>query len=666
MCGICGFIGIEEDGLLERMTEALHHRGPDDCGCFAEGDVGLGHKRLSIIDLAGGHQPMFSPDGNLVIVFNGEIYNFAELRQALIGEGQRFATSSDTEVLLRLYQLEGAGALQKLNGMFAFAVYDRGRRELFLARDRVGIKPLYFVHDSGRFLFASETKSLMRYSGWRRTLNAHAIADYLKLRYVPGSTGMFQEVQRLPPGHYLRFKDGEARLNRYWSPPIVHEREERSEQDYEDELARLLRTSVRRRLITDVSFGAYLSGGLDSSVIVALMSEIVSAPIKTFSVGFDYEHDELSQAAATARLLGCDHTEIACRPSDLALLPDVVYHSDEPLGDAISIPMFMLAREAKKQVTVILTGEGADEIFAGYLFHKVLWGGGIYRRRVPSIVRRRMIRPLLALTPAAVMNVAFRYPAYLGRRGKLKALDYVDLLEHGTLDESYRHLISLFDARETDELFTREFEGLLREQTAPWTPRASTAGKDSAGEEFDRMLRLQFGHWLPDNMLLRQDKVSMASAIEGRVPYLDHEVIDFAFRLPRKLRLRRLVGKHLLRRLAADVLPKETAERRKMPFYVPVENYFTDPVFMELVDDLLGEDSVRRRGIFRPEAVARLHGSLRRREFLLVKQVFSLLTLELWFRIFVDRDGTRVSDARRATEPAPSGVRSGARLSGPS
>ena len=631
MCGICGFLGIEEPGLLEDMLATIHHRGPDDGGHFIEDDVALGHRRLSIIDVRGGHQPMRTPDGRFAIVYNGEIYNFRELRQDLEARGVRFETRSDTEVLLRLYEREGAAALERLNGMFAFAIWDRERRELFLARDRIGIKPLYFVELPGRFLFASETKALLRYRGWDRNLNPHALKDYLALRYVPGDVGLFREVRRLLPGHWLRVRDGQLQMERYWAPPLAPGPRPRSAGEALDSLDELLERSVRRRMISDVPLGAYLSGGLDSSILVALLSKLADAPVKTFSVGFDYAHDELGLAAETARLLGSDHTEVACRAEDVMLLPEIVRHADEPLGDAIAIPMYLLAREAKKQVSVILTGEGADEIFGGYLFHKVMWAAELYRRLAPGPLRRWVVEPLLSITPASLMNVAFRYPAYLGDRGKQKALDYLQLLGSGDLDRGYRHLISLFDRRDTDSLYTAEFQARLREEPAAWTSPV-----DTEGERFDQLLRLQFGHWLPDNMLLRNDKMSMAHAVEGRVPYLDHEVVEFAFSLPRNLRLRGLVGKYLLRRLGERLLPRSTARRRKMPFYVPVEQYFQQKPFVEMMDDLLGEASVRRRGIFRPEAVAQLRRSLHDREFLLVKQAFSLMTLELWFRHFAD------------------------------
>ncbi len=634
MCGICGVVGLAgEEGarLVDRMTASIHHRGPDETGQFAEAGIALGHKRLSIIDLAGGHQPMHTADGRYVLVYNGEVYNYRELRAELAAEGVAFRTESDTEVLLELLRALGPAALERLNGMFAFALWDREARELLLARDRIGIKPLYYVEAPDCLLFASESKAFLHHPGWKRTLNPHAVHDYLALRYVPGDRSLLSEVRRLAPGHWMRMRGRERKIQRYWSPPVHTGGYPKSEGAYLDELAERLEASVRRRLISDVPVGAYLSGGLDSSVLVALMSKQVSQPVKTFSVGFGYEHDELSEAAATARLLGTDHTEVTCRADDVMLLPEIVHHSDEPLGDAIAIPMYKLAREAKKQVTVILTGEGADEIFGGYLFHKVLWAADLYARLVPRALRRGAIEPLAGLVPASLMNLAFRYPAYLGDRGKLKALDYLEMAGSGDLDRGYRHLISLFDGRETEWIYTPEFDAQLRDAGRLWE-----APFDREGPRFDQLLRLQFGHWLPDNMLLRNDKMSMAHAVEGRVPYLDHELVEFAFRLPRKLRLRRMTGKYILRRLAERLLPRATAQRRKMPFYVPIENYFEQADFVALMDDVLGEASVRRRGIFRPEAIANLRASMHARDFLLVKQAFSLITLELWFRAFVD------------------------------
>jgi asparagine synthase (glutamine-hydrolysing) len=635
MCGICGHVNIDDDALIVRMADAMAHRGPDDYGYFTEGNVHLGHRRLSIIDIAGGHQPMITPDGRLVIVFNGEIYNFPELREQMLARGHSFETRSDTEVLLHLFAEQGPEALHALNGMFAFAVHDRQTGEIFLARDRIGIKPLYYLELPNRFLFASEVKSLLCYSDWTPTINPRAIHDYLALRYVPGDRVVFQEIRRLPAGHWLRYKDGRVTVQRYWSPPRYDGPYHRRDGEYQEQFEALMEQSVRRRLISDVSFGAYLSGGLDSSVIAALMSRLVSAPVKTFSVGFDYEHDELNEAADTAKYLGCDHHEIPCRAEDVLLLPKIVHHMDEPMGDGIIIPMYQLSREAKKEVTVILTGEGGDEVFGGYLFHKIMWAGNVYRHALPGPVRRWAVEPLLSLAPAAVMNIAFKYPAYLGSRGKQKALDYLRLTEPDRIADAYRHLISLFDDRDTAGLYTPDFADGLRRQldaAGPMYPPIAPGGP-----YLNRLLELQFRHWLPDNMLLRQDKTGMANAIEGRVPYLDHELVEFAATLPPRLKLRRMAGKYILRTYAEKLLPQEVARRKKMPFYVPMENYFQQSTFQELMAELLSESSVRNRGIFQPPMVAVLREQMRRSEFLLVKQVFSLMILELWFRIFVDR-----------------------------
>jgi len=391
MCGICGYVGINEDGLLEGMTAALSHRGPDSVGYFERGDVGLGHTRLSIIDVQGGQQPIENEDGSLVLVCNGEIYNYQALRRELLSRGHRLRTKSDSEVVLHLYEEQGPECLQRLNGMFAIAIYDNNQQRLFLARDRLGIKPLYYVDLSGRFLFASESKAILHYRGLNPTLNPCAIRDYVALRYVPGPGTMFKELHKLPAGHYAIVQNGQVTLRPYWQAELYDGPFEGDDKEYVEGFAERFERSVRRRLISEVPVGAYLSGGLDSSAVVAAISRLVSKPVRTFTVGFDYEHDELAQAAATAKLLGCEHTEIDCRGPDIRLLPEIVYHLDEPLGDAIIIPMYKLAREAKKHVTVVLTGEGADETLGGYLFHRTLLVGHRVGRIIPRFARGRFL-----------------------------------------------------------------------------------------------------------------------------------------------------------------------------------------------------------------------------------------------------------------------------------
>jgi asparagine synthase (glutamine-hydrolysing) len=636
MCGICGFVGIHEDGLLERMTTTLHHRGPDGCGYFECGDVGLGHRRLSIIDLEGGRQPIENEDGSLVLIFNGEIYNYLELRRGLVERGHQFKTRSDTEVILHLYEELGADCLQYLIGMFTIAVWDKHRRQLFLARDRLGIKPLYYLESGSRFLFASEFKAILQYRAIEPTLNPAAVHEYLALRYVPGPGGMFRELRKLPAAHYAIVRDGRIRVERYWTPELYSGPFEASEEEYLEGYGERFERSVQRRMISEVPVGAYLSGGLDSSTIVAVMAKLTSMPVRTFTVGFDYEHDELSQAAETARLLGCKHTAVSCRISDIALLPKLIYHLDEPLGDPIVLPMYQLAQEAKKHVTVILAGEGADETMGGYLFHKALLWGRTLAKMAPRFVRRGVISPALSATPAALMNLAFHYPAALGQRGKQKVIDFVGLLEREQLGDAYLHLISLFDRRDTDGLYHEDFRRSVNGTFPGGEQREIVA---SLAPELNRILHLQFAHWLPEDILMKQDKMSMAGGIEARVPFLDHELVEYALRIPPALKLRGGASKYLLRRYASRVLPEAVVKRRKMPFYVPLEKYFTEPVFRDMVEDTLSEQSVRRRGFFRPEAVARLRQAMSRQEFVFVKQAFSLVVLELWCRMAIDRRG---------------------------
>ncbi len=641
MCGICGYIGIVEGGLLESMTEALSHRGPDSAGYFRAEEAGLGHRRLSIIDVAGGRQPIENEDGSLVLIANGEIYNYRALREELLARGHRFRTKSDSEVVLHLYEDLGPDCLRYLNGIFAIAIYDRHNRRLFLARDRLGVKPLYYADLPGRFLFASEFKAIMRDRGWTPSLNPRAIHDYLALRYVPGPGGMFKELRKLPAAHYALVEGGRVTLHRYWLPELFKGPFPNSEEEYLEGFAAHFERSVRMQMISEVPLGAYLSGGLDSGAIVAAMSRIVSKPVRTFTVGFDYEHDELAEAAETARFLGCDHTEIACRVEDIELLPEIIYHLDEPIGDAIVIPMYQLAREAKKRVTVILAGEGADEILGGYIFHQALLAGNRLARVAPRAVRRAFLAPALALAPAGLINLAFNYPAKLGKRGKLKVLDYLRLLEPERLPEAFRHLISLFDERDTADLYTGDFKVALNGGLRPGNGLQGNvlkSGSDIA-PFLNRIIHLQFNDWLPDDILMKQDKMSMAHGIEARVPFLDHELVEYALRLPPAMKISGGKSKYVLRRYASRLLPEKATSRRKMPFYVPVEKYFADPRFQDLMADTLSERSIRQRGMLRPDAVSKLRQAMRRGEFVYVKQVFSLIALELWFRMAVDRRG---------------------------
>lgn len=637
MCGIAGYFGLRDEALLREMTNAIAHRGPDDAGFLVDGDVGLGHRRLSIIDLGGGHQPIFNEDETLAVIANGEIYNYRELTSELRSRGHRFRTASDCEVILHLYEELGSRCVERMIGMFAFALFDRRTRRLLLGRDRLGVKPLYYATLGSAFLFASEAKALLRCRELDASLDPRGIAEFLELRYSPGPGGMWRAIRKLPAGCVAEIAPGvEPRITRYWTPPLVSEPLRGSDAELLDGFAERFDRSITRRMIADVPVGAYLSGGVDSSVIVAAMAAKSSEPLRTFTVGFDFAYDELSQAAFTARELGCRHTEIASRAEDIALLPEIVWHLDEPVGDAIVVPMYQLAREARTQVKVALAGEGADEILGGYLFHKALLYGNRAARLMPESVRNGLIVPLLQSVPSSLINLAFSYPAALGEKGKQRVVDLVSLMGGEHLPDAYRHLISLFDATEIAGLFTDDFRAQLA-----GSPRRVPLCPDPTAPFLNRAIDLQFEHWLPDDILTKQDKLSMAHALEVRVPFLDHELVEFALALPPRLKIRHFTSKWILRKYARRLLPDSVARRRKMPFYVPVERYLTQPAFKQLIGDALSDRAVKARGILRPEAVARIRASVDSGEFLFAKQLLGIAILEIWMQAMVDRRGVR-------------------------
>jgi asparagine synthase (glutamine-hydrolysing) len=640
MCGIAGFAGVSDgpkgDLLIRRMTDVIRHRGPDDQGFARRNSVSMGMRRLSIIDLSYGQQPMYSSDGRIAIVFNGEIYNFRELASQLTARGHVLKTNSDTEVILRLYEERGVDCLEPLRGMFAFSILDDRAGRLFVARDRLGVKPLYYYAKDGRFFFGSEIKSILECPDVPREPNENALDAYLTLRYSPGPETMFRGVMKLPAGHFIMWENGQLTIRKYWAP-IPYEGKYRGDSAYQEEFEDLFQQSVRLRLVSDVPVGAYLSGGLDSSSIVATVARLSQGAtdrIKTFSVGFDWEGDELAEAREVAGHIGTDHAEIVCRPEDMALLPRIVWHSDEPLGDAINIPTYILSREARQSVKVVLTGEGADETMAGYTFHRVISLAQMYKRVIPRFVHSGAVIPLLKATPVSLLNSYFDYPADLGKQGKERILRYLSSLHGSSIEANYRLLISLFSPEDEERIYSPVFA--TRQERVEEVP-SLVNGSNTRG--LDQLLYAQFKDWLPDNILMRQDKMSMANSVEARVPFLDHKLVEFLQTVPPHLKLGRgRYNKVLLRNYAAKILPEKAANRRKRPFYIPIERYYGHPSFVELVKMTLDGERVRRRGLFNPAEIGRLADGLRNNEFLHVKQVVALVMLELWFMIFIDRE----------------------------
>ncbi len=630
MCGIAGFYEFEgrrsiERETLESMLSALYHRGPDDAGMFLEGRVALGMRRLSIIDLAGGKQPISNEDGTLTIVFNGEIYNYRELQERLRAHGHVIATSSDTEVIVHLYEELGEDCVKELRGMFTFAIWDSNRRCLFIARDRLGIKPLYYTEHHGSLIFGSEIKAILQHPEVQASLDVDALGDFLSLKYVPAPATMFRAIRALPPAHTLTCDRNGIRIAQYWQLSFADSQPgHKTEEEFAEELEALLRESVRLHLVSDVPFGAFLSGGLDSSTIVALMQQMMNTPVKTFSVGFEgggsEKFSELPYARLVAERFGTDHHEVYVRPDDLMNLAEkVVWHMDQPIADNACIANYMVSELASRHVKMVLAGEGGDELFAGYA-------------RYPG----EQLASCFQFIPGSIKSRA------LGMLQKLPGLrrPKVALFALCQPDELSRLInwFPLFNRSMKSSLLSSE---LLRQLSDPYSeqPFRQRLAETDATHWLNRMLFVDTTLWLPDDLLARGDKTSMAASIEARVPLLDHKLVEFAATLPPQMKLKRLTRKFLLRKVAKRWLPAEIINRKKQGFPMPFSLWFRKEA-RSYVRDLLSTETVKRRQLFNPACVETLldqhesgvadHGAL----------IWGLLAVELWHRIFLDSHAT--------------------------
>jgi asparagine synthase (glutamine-hydrolysing) len=627
MCGIAGvidstFSNETMQAVVKQMTDIITHRGPDDEGFFIADGIGLGMRRLSIIDLAGGQQPIFNEDGSVVIVFNGEIYNYRDLRGQLEKRGHVFATNSDTEVIVHLYEEYGVDCVHHLRGMFGFAVWDTKRRRLLLARDRLGIKPLYYTHMGSRLVFGSEIKSLLQHHGIEARLNLEALSMYLSLRYAPAPHTLFEDIFALEPGHRLICDEGGSiTVERYWDVSFTI-RPDRNQSDdfYASELEELIKASVKMRLMSDVPFGAYLSGGIDSSTVVALMSQYLNEPVKTFSVGFkgvgEEEFSELNYANMVAQQYQTDHHEVLINAQDfMDLMEKVVWHLDQPISDPAVLANYMVARLAAQHVKMVLSGEGADEMFAGYARYVGERFSPVFRY-VPGVAKS------LALAASE------RLPGMRRPKIALYALCQNDEATRLT------NWFPLFNQDRKSSLLTDSVHQALAGYSANSVFARHLATTD-AKEQLNRMLYVDTKLWLPDDLLARGDKLSMAVSLEARVPFLDSKLVEFAASLPPHLKLRRLTRKFLLKRVSEQWLPQEITRRKKKGFPVPIPVWIQNEAH-EFVRDILSPDTLRRHGLLNPDYVERLltehrsgfadHGLL----------IFGLLSLELWQRQYLE------------------------------
>jgi asparagine synthase (glutamine-hydrolysing) len=625
MCGIAGFIA-DYDGfsapraderldLVRRMCDAIRHRGPDDEGFFIDDDAALGMRRLSIIDLSSGHQPIHNEDRTVWIVFNGEIYNFRELRTDLEGRGHRFYTNTDTEVIVHAYEQWGTQAIRRLRGMFGLAIWDTRSRSLLLARDRIGIKPLYYAQAPRGIYFGSEIKSILQSPDVPRELDLDALDHYLSFLYTPSDRSIFRSVRKLPPGCTLIWNDGRVRIDQYWQQP-AEETFRGSEVDAVHELRTVLADGVRSHLVSDVPLGAFLSGGVDSSLVVGLMAEASSAPVKTFSIGFDEPaYDELDHARRVASHFGTDHHEFVVRPDAISILDRLVAHFDEPFADSSAIPTWYVSEMARRHVTVVLSGDGGDELFGGYDRY-------LPHPRVVAFDR---------YSPRALRGIAARASARLphGVRGK-------NFLRHVGRDDRGRYLdaIRFLGADEKAALLSPDvFDRLTGPD--PETQLAQRFEPYAALPWASQMMRFDAETYLPEDVLTKVDRMSMAHSIESRVPLLDNEVIEFASSLPSAFKIRDGRRKHVLKEVAATLLPREILDRPKQGFAVPLNVWFRGGL-TQVFGDLLLSARTLQRGYFQPAFLRRLvaeHMSGKRNHDL---RLWQLLVFECWHRQYAD------------------------------
>jgi asparagine synthase (glutamine-hydrolysing) len=679
MCGICGVIRLREGppiaaAAAAAMASVIAHRGPDDAGVYTDGTVALGHRRLSIVDLAGGHQPMANEDGSIWIVFNGEIFNHRDLRAALIRRGHRYTTASDTETILHLYEEEGEACVERLRGMFAFALWDAPRQRLFLARDRLGIKPLYYHQDADRFRFASEIKALLADPEVEARLNWGKLSEHLAFRYLTGDETLFDGVRKLPPGHTLTIASAPSgagvrvTMRQYWdvpgppsgaalgawrlalgeSRPVPTKRQapsakRRSEAELVAQFRALFEEAVRLRLMSDVPLGMFLSGGIDSAAIAAVMSGLMDRPLKTFSIGFAEEgYHEFDYAREVARLFRTEHHEAVLDAEGFReSLPRAIWHHDEPICFPAAVPLLHLAELAGRSVKVVLTGEGSDELLAGYgrtaaSYWNTRWGTA-WRRWCPEPVRARWVPELLSRLPAGGRWGRWARRSFLMRPPTLRALHWESFYTAFTPEAQSELLLPPIDASHADPY--RAAEGMFESAA----PRGL----------LDRLLYADLKGYLVE-LLMKQDKMSMAASIESRVPFLDHPLVEFCAAVPPSLKLRGMTGKYLLRRAMRDRLPARILRRPKLGFPVPLAGWLRGP-WRDFAHDLLLDDTARQRGLYNPAVVGRLLEAHDDGRSDASDRIWTLLNLELWHRTFLD-------SARRSAL----GARSGQKLKSPS
>ncbi|RKY77064.1 asparagine synthase (glutamine-hydrolyzing) [candidate division KSB1 bacterium] len=620
MCGICGVIFFDSERQLPRhtlkqMCDTIVHRGPDDEGYYIQGAVGLGMRRLSIIDLDTGSQPIRNEDGQIWIVFNGEIYNYRELRQDLEKKGHRFYTRSDTESIVHAYEEYGDACPAKLNGMFGFAIWDNYHQRLFLARDRLGIKPLYYYLDNEKFAFGSEIKSILQLENLHKSIDFDALNNYLTFEYIPSPRTIFNEIKKLPPGHTLILQQQQIRIQKYWD--VQFEVQPEQKDHHAATLRELLQDSVRLRLVSDVPLGAFLSGGIDSSSIVGLMAQLMDRPVKTFSIGFeDSSYNELDYARIVAKKFNTEHTEFIIKPNAVELVEKLITHLDEPFGDFSIFPTYLVSKMAREHVTVALSGDGGDELFAGYdtyLANRL----ASYYQKLPRILRANFVEPIVDAIPPTSK-----------KKGSINMLKR--FVEGAKYDPNLHHVRWMIFLSEVDR------QNLLNPQiTAVLTPGETYRFIEhyfSQADIPDTLNRQEFVDvktYLVDDILVKVDRMSMATSLETRVPFLDHRLVEYSFAIPSCLKLRRFQTKYILKKAMGDLLPPQILKRGKQGFSIPIKNWIRQELRPMLLD-VLSYEKLKRQGIFNADYVHRLINEHLQGVENHSHRLWALMVFELW------------------------------------
>ncbi len=635
MCSIFGFLGFEDKALLKRMGFVSKHRGPDQAGTYIDKDICLGHKRLSIIDLSiKGKQPMVNEDGSLVIIYNGEIYNFQDIKKRL-GK-HKFISKTDSETVLHAYEEFGERCLRYFNGMFAFAICSSNKKKLFLAVDRLGIKPIYYTKVKDKFLFASEIKSLLQYEEVKREVNEKALTKYLTFRYTPDNETLFKGIKKLEPGHYLIYdaKSKRIMIKKYWDILNI-EPKDYSESYYKKMTLNLLKDSVKKRLISDVPLGTHLSGGLDSSAIVALMSEL-NKEVETFTVEFESEgfYNESKYAKLVADYFSTNHHPLIVKADASEILPKAIWHLDEPISDPTIIAQSLVSQLTKKYVTVILNGEGGDEVFAGYMMYKVMQKTEKYKNILPK-ASKTLIPKIINKTPNKILDKFFKYSSGFGEKGKERFKEYMQSLDNR--EKIYLLLQNIFDKDEKKELYEKrlmESENKIKIEN----DFKKYFGGTNRKNYLNKITYMDIKTRLPYYLLHKVDKMSMAHAIEARVPFLDHRLVEFSFKIPAKYKMRQ-GGKYILKKVMQNKLPKEILKREKQPFLVPLNRWYEEKL-KEIAPQIFEQSDVFKKYFYK-KAVEKIYDNYETSKFYYGRQIWSLLSLALWHKMYIERNNLK-------------------------